>query len=73
MEQKIIYCFNNSIIILKGLLIKVIFQRRKDCLKKLLTLFKMGLPWPAHGCLHISYNNENWHSYILPKENPKTI
>ena len=25
------------------------------------------------GCSHISYNDETWHSYTLPKEDPKNI
>ena len=49
-----------------------------------LTLFKMGLFWAAHryGAIgftlslnlsHISYNNETWHSYTLPKEDQKYV
>ena len=42
-----------------------------------LTLFRMGPFWAVHGCgaflSHISYNDETWHSYTLPKENPKNI
>ena len=35
----------------------------------------MGFFGAAHGCggylSHISYNDETWHSYTLPKEGPK--
>ena len=37
----------------------------------------MGFFGAAHGCgrylSHISYNDETWHSYTLPKEGPKNI
>ena len=43
-----------------------------------LTLFRMGLFGAAHGwgtppenLSHISYNDENWHSYTLPKVDQK--
>ena len=51
-----------------------------------LTLFRMGFFGAAHGwwgggqkgplaknLSHISYNCETWHSYPLPKEDPKSI
>ena len=44
-----------------------------------LNLFRMGFFGGAHGwgvkqnLLHISYNDETWHSYTLPKNNPKNI
>ena len=28
---------------------------------------------PLPKIVHISYNDETWHSYILPKEDPKNI
>ena len=53
-------------------------------LKHPITLFSMGFfgaarEWrgakrpPLPKIFHISYNDETWHSYTLPKENPKTI
>ena len=53
----------------------------------LLTLFRMGFfgaadGWrgggikkapPPKNLSHISYNDETWHSYTLPKEDPKNI
>ena len=50
-----------------------------------LTLFRMSFFGAAHGwgagkkvppplhLPHTSYNDETWHSYILPKEDPKNI
>ena len=49
-----------------------------------LTLFRMGLfgvaqgwGWqkapPFQNLSHISCNDETWHTYILPKEDPKNI
>ena len=51
-----------------------------------LTQFSMGIFGAAHGwgegrkkaslpqnLSHMSYNDENWHSYTLPNEDPKTI
>ena len=49
-----------------------------------LTLFRMGLFGAAHGCgdqkgplsynlSHISYNDETWHTYTLPKQEQKSI
>ena len=54
------------------------------CLFRLLTLFSMGLfgaayrwGWgralPLENLSHVSYIDETWHSYTLPKENPKNI
>ena len=51
---------------------------------KALTLFRMGIFGAAHrlgvkkapppyNLSHISYNDETWNSYILPKEDPKKI
>ena len=28
---------------------------------------------PSENLLHISYNDETWYSYTLPKEGPKNI
>ena len=28
---------------------------------------------PSQNLPHIFYNNETWHSYIVPKEDPKNI
>ena len=30
-------------------------------------------PPPSSNLSHISYNDETWHSYTLPKEDPKNI
>ena len=39
-----------------------------------LTLFRMGFYGPPLPKIcHISYNDETWHSYTLPKEDPKNI
>ena len=44
-----------------------------------LTLFRMGLltdgvqNYPLPKIYHTSSNDETWHSYILPKEDPKYI
>ena len=55
------------------------------CKLTFLTLFRMGLFGAAHKwgggakrsplskICHISYNDETWHSYTLPKEDPKTV
>ena len=51
---------------------KTTFSVLKDR-KKLhhsLTLFRMGL---FGAFSHISYNDKTWHSYTLPKEDPKTL
>ena len=49
----------------------MVFDDRKECL---LTLFRMGIFGAAHRNLsHISYNDETWHGYTLPKEDPKNI
>ena len=34
-----------------------------------LTLFRIGFFGPPH----ISYNDETWYSYTLPKEDPKNV
>ena len=50
----------------------------------LLTLFRIDIFTAAHGwgepfvssdknLSHVSYNDETWHNYKLPKENPKNI
>ena len=43
----------------------------------LLTLFRMGSPLPKgpppYNLSHISCNYETWHSYTIPKEDPKNI
>ena len=60
-----------------------------ECINKIiiLTLFRMGFIGATHGWggggdkkappsqnqPRISYNDETWHSYILPKEDPKNI
>ena len=36
-------------------------------------LFWMGIFGAAHGGAHISYNDDTWHSYTLPKVDPKNI
>ena len=51
---------------------------------KSVTLFRMGLFGAAHGwrvakrppsknLSHISYRDETWHSYTLPKKDPRNI
>ena len=37
--------------------------------KDIIKLLSMGL----FGAAHISYNDKTWHSYIFPKEDPKSI
>ena len=52
----------------------------EPCGTPALNLFRMDIFWAAHGLFapvpkicHISYNDEIWHSYTLPKKDPKNI
>ena len=38
-----------------------------------LNLFRMGLFEAAHGCGGAKRHDETWHSYTLPKEDPKNV
>ena len=67
------------------ILLIFLYIDKKIYVKKL-TIFRMGFFGAAHGWVegakkaptaknlsHISYNDETWHSYILPPKNPKNI
>ena len=75
-EQKYI-CFGNAFTKLWTSLECVCCHEIPEVKAFHLTLFRIGLFGAIHECRwnlpHRTYNDETWHSYTLPKEDPKNM